>query len=73
MPFVVRVTDRTDTISWLSAADEAGFRTLVPREMADVFQTVTDAHTAIANLPREVEDLGLVFEVRDGRTAAPLE
>jgi len=67
MPFVVRATGRTGTISWLSRANDDGFRTLVARDMADVFQTVTDAHTAIAKLPRAFEDAGLSFEVRDGR------
>ncbi|HEV3301418.1 MAG TPA: hypothetical protein VG055_17330 [Planctomycetaceae bacterium] len=73
MPFVVRATGRTGTISWLSAANDDGFRSLVTREMADVFQTVSDAHTAIAKLPRAFEHAGVIFSVRDGRTAAPSE
>jgi len=73
MPFVVMATGRTGTISWLSAANDDGVRSLVTREMADVIRTVSDAHAAIAKLPRAFEDAGLFFSVRDGRTAAPLE
>jgi len=73
MPFVVMATSRAGTISWLSAPSAGGFRTLTTREHAEVFQTVTDAHTAIAELPRAFEDSELIFSVRDGRTAAPLE
>jgi hypothetical protein len=73
MPFVVMATGRTGTISWLSAANNDGVRSLVTRELADVFQTVSDAHAAIAKLSRAFEDAGLFFSVRDGRSAAPLE
>ena len=73
MPFVVRATSRTGTISWLSAPSVDGFRTLTTRDHADVFQTVADAHTAIATLPRAFEDSGLIFSVRDGRPTEPLE
>jgi hypothetical protein len=65
--FVVMATGRTGQVSWLSAASADGFRTLTTRELADAFQTVKDAHTAIAKLPRAFEDAGLIFSVRDGR------
>jgi len=73
MPFVIMATSRTATISWLSTPSAGGFRTLTTREHAEVFQTVTDAHTAIAELPRAFEDSGLTFSVRDGRAIPPLE
>jgi len=73
MPFVVRATGRTGTISWLSAANSEGIRTLTTREHADVFQTVADAHAAIAKLPQAFEDAGMIFSVRDGRPIEPLE
>jgi hypothetical protein len=41
--------------------------------MADVFQTVADAHAAIAKLPRAFEDAGLIFSVRDAPQNPPLE
>jgi len=64
MPFVVKATGITGNVCWLSAANEGGFRTLATREWADVFQTVVDAHTAIAKLPRAYEDIGLIFSVQ---------
>jgi hypothetical protein len=73
MPFVVMATSRTGTTSWLSAPSAGSFRTLTTREHADVFQTVTDAHTAIAELPQAFGVSGLTFSVRDGRPTAPLE
>jgi hypothetical protein len=73
MPFVVMATSRTGIISWLSAPSAGSFRTLTTREHADVFQTVTDAHAAIAELPRAFEDSGLSFSVRSGRPIEPLE
>jgi hypothetical protein len=62
MPFVVKAMGRTGTV-WLSEANELGFRTLAPGEMAGIFETVTDARTAIAVLPRAFEDVGLIFYV----------
>lgn len=73
MPFVVMATGRTRTVSWLSVANGGGIRTLTTREDADVFRTVAEAHAAIAQLPRGLENAGLVFSVRDGRPIAPRE
>lgn len=70
MPFVVRATGLAGTISWLSAANENGIRTLVTREMADVFQTVREALAAIDALPSTFGEVGLNFDVRDGRSIA---
>jgi len=67
MPFVVMATGRTGAISWLSAANGDGFRTLTTREMGDVFQMAADAYAAIAKLPRAFEDGELFFSVRDSR------
>jgi hypothetical protein len=63
MTYVVKATGRTGTVCWLSAANEAGFRTLATREGADVFQGARAAHIAIAKLPRAFEDCGLIFSV----------
>jgi hypothetical protein len=73
MPYVVMVTSRMGTIWWLSAASEAGFRTLETRERADVFPTVKDAHDAIDKLPQAFGEAGLIFSVRDGRPISPIE
>ena len=63
MAFVVKATGIRGNVCWLSAANEAGFRTLATREDAGVFPTVTEAHTAIAQLPRAFRDIGLIFSV----------
>ena len=63
MPYFVKATGRTGYACWLSATNEAGFRTLAPREDADVFPTAKDAHGAIAILPRAFDDAGLIFSV----------
>jgi hypothetical protein len=63
MPVVVKAVGHTGTVCWLSEANETGFRTLATREMADVFQTVADAHAAMAKMPRAFEDVGLIFYV----------
>ena len=64
MTFFVKATGIRGKFCWLSAANEDGFRRLVTRKDADVFQTVTDAHAAIAKLPRAFEQIGLIFAVK---------
>jgi hypothetical protein len=71
MAFVVKATGRTGTVCWLSPTNEAGFRTLGPREWADVFQAARDAHIAISKLPRAFEDCGLIFSVKSADRLAP--
>ena len=72
MTFVVKATGRTGTVCWLSAANESGFRTLATRDDAGVFLTVTDAYTAIANLPRAFVNIGMFFSVESvDRLALP--
>jgi hypothetical protein len=61
MGFVVKAVGQTGTVCWLSEADATGFRSLAPRSMAGVFNTVQDAQTAIVKLPRAFRDAGLVF------------
>jgi hypothetical protein len=63
MPFIVKATGPTGFVCWLSAANESSFRPLAPRDAADVFQTIQDAHNAIAILPRAFEGTGLIFSV----------
>lgn len=63
MASVVKLTGRTGFVCWLSTPNAKGFRTLAPREHADVFQTIEDAQAAIAKLPRAFEDAGLLFSV----------
>jgi hypothetical protein len=63
MEFVVKATGPGGGSTWLSGPRLDGFRTLAVRENADVFETVTDAHTAIAKMPRALEDAGPIFSV----------
>jgi hypothetical protein len=48
--FVVKATGTTGTY-WLSELSDKGLRSLVPRERAAVFQTITDAGVAIEKMP----------------------
>jgi hypothetical protein len=59
----VKATGVRGNACWLSAANEDGFRTLATQKDAGAFQTVADAHAAIAKLPRAFEDVGLIFSV----------
>ena len=61
MRFVVKATGLTGNVNWLSAPDPEGVRSLVPREMADVFQTEAEAHVAIAKMPHAFK--GIIFSV----------
>ena len=61
--FVVKLTGRTNFACWLSAPNSEGFRSLGLRENAEIFQTLAEAHTAIAKMPRAFSDAGLVFSV----------
>ena len=63
MKFVVKATGIRGNVCWLSAANEAGFRTLATRVDAGVFLTVTEAHAAIAKLPRAFKNIWLIFSV----------
>jgi len=51
-------------VSWLSAANDAGQRSLVSREQADLFPDVKYARTAIARLPQGFKDAGVLFLVQ---------
>lgn len=61
--FVVKLTSRYGVVCWLSRPGAEGFRTLAVREQAELFRTTTDAHTAIAKMPRAFSDAGLIFSV----------
>jgi hypothetical protein len=63
MRYAVKVTGPTGFVCWLGTANKSGFRPLVPRDAADVFPTVQDAHEAIAILPRAFDGTGLIFSV----------
>jgi|HubBroStandDraft_6_1064221.scaffolds.fasta_scaffold740965_2 hypothetical protein len=63
MAFIVKAIGPTGFACWLGSANETGFRPLAPRAMADVFETVKDAHDAIAVLLRAFEGTGLIFSV----------
>ena len=52
MPFVVKATIRDGNVCWLAPSKAFGLRALGPRERAEVFQTVRDAHAAIAAMLR---------------------
>jgi hypothetical protein len=63
MPFIVKAIGPTGFACWLGVANEAGLRLLAPREAADVFETIQDAHDAIAVMLRAFEGTGLIFSV----------
>jgi hypothetical protein len=63
MEFVVKATGPGGGSTWLSGPRLDGFRTLADCESADFFESVTAAHTAIAKMPRALEDAGLIFSV----------
>ena len=64
MGFVVKATKRDGHLLWVSRPGllEA-FRSLVPREQADVFETQTDARIAISKTPRVFDAATYLFEV----------
>lgn len=60
--FVVKATGTTGTY-WLSELSDKGLRSLVPRERAAVFQTITDAGVAIEKMPQAFRIAGISFAV----------
>ena len=63
MEFVVKTIGRTGMTFWLSPPSADGFRTIVDREIADVFPTVEDAHAAIGKMPQLFRDAETLFSV----------
>lgn len=60
--FVVRATSTAGKY-WLSELNDKGLRSLVPRERAAVFQTITDAALAIDEMPQAFRIAGITFAV----------
>lgn len=63
MGFVVKVTGEAGNVTWLAFPDQRGFRTLGTRPMADLFENVEDAQSAIGEMQRMFFVTGLVFSV----------
>jgi hypothetical protein len=63
MPFVVKLTNRLGAVSWLSALNADGLRTLASRENAGLFPQYEDANLAIRKLPEEFKGNGRIFSV----------
>jgi hypothetical protein len=63
MAFVVKLTSRTGGVSWLSAANGDGSRTLAARENAGLFERYEDANVAIRKLPQAFKGVGRTFSV----------
>jgi hypothetical protein len=63
MQFVVKATGATEDVTWLTAADSKGFRTLGPRDTAEVFHTRTDAAVAVAKITQAIKSIGITFSV----------
>ena len=59
--FVVKLTGQNEFTCWLRGPNSDGFRSVALR--ADIFQTVPDAHAAIAKMPRPFSHAGLPFSV----------
>jgi hypothetical protein len=64
MGFVVKATTRDGHFLWISRPGVLeGFRSLVPREQADVFESQTRARIAISNTPCVFDATTYIFEV----------
>ena len=63
MPFVTKLTRPIGNACWLSDPNANGFRVIVIRERAAVFETAEDAQAAIESMPAEIVTSGLVFSV----------
>jgi len=63
MEFVVKATGPGGDSAWLSKPRLEGFRGLVAREVADVFQTRRDAQVAIAKMPAAFARAGVIFAI----------
>ncbi len=63
MLFIVKATDPTGKVTWLTAANLDGARTLGPRSAAEVFHTRTDAAIAVAKMSQSLRTSGVTFSV----------
>jgi hypothetical protein len=64
MEFVVKATNPSGRSStWISEPRPEGFRTLVERDAAAVFQTAQDAQVAITRLPGAFARAGVIFSI----------
>jgi hypothetical protein len=63
MPFAVKLTTRLGAVSWLSAPNADGLRTLAARENAELFPRYEDANLAIRKLPVGFKGVGRIFSI----------
>jgi hypothetical protein len=61
--FLVKATHPAGA-SWLSAHNDHGERSLVSREHAAIFPTITAARAAIAKMPQGLKNAGVMFLVQ---------
>jgi hypothetical protein len=61
--YIVKSTDRTGNVCWLSVANVKGIRELGPRWMAATFETEAEARIAIDKMPLTVKASAVVFTV----------
>jgi hypothetical protein len=61
--FLVKA-NRPAGVSWLSAHNDHGERSLVSREQATMFPTITAARVAIAKMPQVFKEAGVMFLVQ---------
>jgi hypothetical protein len=60
--YVVRAVSATGHAMWFSNPVD-GHRVFGPREQAEIFKTLHDAHTAIGMMPLAFEHAGFAFKV----------
>jgi hypothetical protein len=53
----------TGLAMWISVPHHAGHRVFGPRERAEIFQTRSEAHSAIGKMPLAFEHAGFTFTV----------
>jgi hypothetical protein len=63
MGFVVKAVSENDLAKWLSLPRFGGYRVFGRRESAEVFETRSDAHSAVDKMPRSIEDASFVFTI----------
>jgi hypothetical protein len=62
MSFIIKAVDG-ERVSYIGNANRAGFRSLVDRAEASVFETQEEARLAITSLPDAFTEAGLRFSV----------
>jgi hypothetical protein len=63
MPFIVKATDPGGNVTWISRPNVDGFRSLVDRQLAEIFRDQSEACLAIDKMPRTFKDDGVILSV----------